>query len=349
MKEVAQHAGVAMSSVSRVLSGHPDVSPAMRERVMMAVEELGYHPDLLAQGLRGGQTMSIGFVVGDISNPLLSEIAMGAETTFREAGYSMLLTNSENQPQLDAEHIRLLERRRVDGMLLSLASEDHSATIAALRELQQPFVLLDRELRSAAGGPARAVLSDHAGGMAAAVEHLLELGHRQIGLILGQRLRYSRERRRGLERAFENREREATYTVLEGHLSPAHGRQAAARLLDADEPCTAIIAGGNQLLIGVLRELEERGLTPGREISLVTCDEVPLSELFRPAIAVVRRDTRELGRRAAELLLDAIQGGDPSTVVLPTEFVPRPSSAAPGRRGRVAPRHLSTSAARRSR
>ena len=123
MREVARLAGVAMSSVSRVLSGHPDVSPAMRERVMEAVDELGYEPDLLAQSLRRATTRSVGFVVGDISNPLLAEIALGAETTLRDAGYSMLLTNSENDPALDAGHARLLLQRRVDGLLLSLAAE----------------------------------------------------------------------------------------------------------------------------------------------------------------------------------------------------------------------------------
>jgi LacI family transcriptional regulator, galactose operon repressor len=125
MRQVAEMAGVAMSSVSRVLSGHPDVSPAMRERVMEAVERLGYEPDLLAQSLRRKATRSVGFVVGDISNPLLAEITLGAETTLREAGYSMLLTNSENDPALDASHVRLLMQRRVDGLMLSLASEDH--------------------------------------------------------------------------------------------------------------------------------------------------------------------------------------------------------------------------------
>src|SRR5215207_1686606 len=128
MREVADMGGVAMSSVSRVLSGHPDVSPAMRERVMEAVDTLGYQPDMLAQGLRRRSTRSVGFVVGDISNPLLAEIALGAETTLHEAGYSMLLTNSENDPALDAGHVRLLMQRRVDGLMLSLASEDHLET-----------------------------------------------------------------------------------------------------------------------------------------------------------------------------------------------------------------------------
>src|SRR5580698_9918271 len=101
MKEVAQRAGVAPSSISRVLSGHPNVSDVMRNRVTDAVAALGYEPDHLAQSLRRGATMTVGFVVGDISNPVLSENALGAETRLREAGYSMLLVNSMTDPQLD--------------------------------------------------------------------------------------------------------------------------------------------------------------------------------------------------------------------------------------------------------
>ena len=192
---------MAVSSVSRVLSGHPDVSPAMHARVMAVVDELGYEPDLLAQSLRLRATGTVGFVVGDISNPLLAEIALGAETTLGEAGYSMLLTNSENDPARDARHARLLLQRRVDGLLLSLAAERDSDTVRTLEGIDVPVVLIDRELPASVR--ASSVLSDHRAGMRAAVGHLLALGHRRIGMILGQPLRFSRERRRGLEEAFE--------------------------------------------------------------------------------------------------------------------------------------------------
>jgi LacI family transcriptional regulator len=328
MREVADMAGVAMSSVSRVLSGHPDVSPAMRRRVMDAVDRLGYQPDLLAQSLRRQATRSVGFVVGDISNPLLAEITLGAETTLREAGYSMLLTNSENDPGLDAGHVRLLMQRRVDGLMLSLASEDHHETVATLEQLDAPIVLIDRELPRSVR--ASAVLSDHRTGMRAAVRHLLELGHRRIGLILGQPMRFSRERRLGLEEAYRERSLEPTYQTLEGQLGSAHGRSATSRLLDSAEPPTAIVAGGNQILIGTLEELLRRGLRVGGDISLVSCDAISITELFTPPIAVVRRDNRELGRRAAQLLLRHLEGEDVrQEVVLPTEFVPRASCAPP--------------------
>ena len=183
MRAVADRAQVAMSSVSRVLSEHPDVSPAMRERVLAAVSELGYRPDLLAQGLRRGATHSVGFVVGDISNPLLAEIVKGAEGRLREEGYSVLLSNSEGNPKLDAEYVRVFSQRRVDGLILSLASETEPATLDALSEIEGPCVLLDREIAELQG--VSAVVADHRAGMRAAIGHLLDLGHRDIGLISG--------------------------------------------------------------------------------------------------------------------------------------------------------------------
>jgi len=143
LREVADRAGVAMSSVSRVLSDHPDVSASMRQRVMSAVEDLGYEPDLLAQSLRRRETRSVGFVVGDISNQLFGEIVMGAETALREAGYSMLLTNSLGDPRLEAAHIALLTQRRVDGLVISAIDEAHPALLGKLRELEIPVVVLD--------------------------------------------------------------------------------------------------------------------------------------------------------------------------------------------------------------
>jgi LacI family transcriptional regulator len=329
MREVADRAGVAMSSVSRVLSGHPDVSPSMRDRVMAVVAEIGYQPDLLAQSLRRRATLSVGFVVGDIANPLLAQIVKGAERTLRDNGYSMLLTNSENRPERDAAHVRLFEQRRVDGLMLSLAAEDNPETIDLLQQFDTPTVLVDRELPPAVG--ASAVLSDHRSGMRAAVAHLLDLGHRRIGLILGQPMRPSRERRAGLEEAFADRGLPATYVVVEGLLAAEHGRNATRQLLDAAEPPTAIVAGGNQLLVGTLEELLGRGLRVGTDISLVSCDAIDVTELFTPPIAVVRRDNRDIGRQAASLLLERVGEDDPGprTIVLPTMFEPRPSCAPP--------------------
>ena len=128
MREVAAAAEVAISSVSRVLSGHPDVSPEMRDRVMDAVARLDYERDFLAQSLRRGQTLSIGFVLGDIANPVMADLMLGTEADLRQAGYTILLAlNPDGRPGVDAERIRLLLSRRVDGLIVSSASEDAKA------------------------------------------------------------------------------------------------------------------------------------------------------------------------------------------------------------------------------
>ena len=327
IREVAERAGVALSSVSRALSGHPDVSTVMRNRVLDAAAAVGYEPDLLAQSLRRGATMTIGFVVGDISNPLLSQIALGAETKLRSAGYSMLLTNSVNEPGLDAQHIRLLRRRRVDGLLLSLADEAEEDTLTALQQAKIPSVLIDRDLPGQAF--AGAVLSDHSAGVTTAVEHLLALGHRRIGLVNGNpRVRPARERDRALRRACR-RHPEVMAMVRSGSYSASHGEAATASLLAAQVRPTAIIAGGNQILTGVLRALSRAGLTAPSDISIVTCDDVPLSEFIDPPVATITRDPEEMGSVAAEMLLEQLRGRSARSVILPVQFRPTASCGPP--------------------
>lgn len=323
MREVADRAGVAMSSVSRVLSDHPDVSAAMRERVMSAVEDLGYQPDLLAQSLRRQETNTIGFAVGDISNQLFAEIVAAAETRLRDAGYSLLLTNSEGRPELDAAHIGLLAQRRVDGIILSVSDEQNDATIRALERLDIPVVVLDRNVRARRS---LNVFTDHRPGMRHAVNHLLDLGHRKIAMINGQPLRPVNERRAALEACYAERGLDPEYQLLEGNLSVDYGARATSQLLSQPDPPTAIIAGGNQLMLGALRVLHARGIRLGDEVSFVGCDDIPISELYDPPISVVRRDNGAIGRCAAELMLEALRAEDYlADMVLPTEFVARPS------------------------
>jgi LacI family transcriptional regulator len=327
MKQVADRANVAMSSVSRVLSGHPDVSQAMRDRVTAAVEELGYEPNMLAQMLRRGATMTVGFVVGDISNPLLAQIALGAEVALRASGYAMLLTNSVNDARLDATHIRLLQQRRVDGLLLSVADETNPDTVEALARTTTPSVLIDRELPT--DRPSSAVLSDHASGITDAVRHLVSLGHERIALVAGSpHVRPTRERINALEEAIEAHPG-VVGQVRSGAFTETHGRAATRELLTGRRAPTAIIAGGNQIFIGVLAELTARQLSAPTDISLVTCDDVPLARFFTPTLATITRDPYEMGAAAARLLLDRLAGGDAATVNLPATFVPGASCAAP--------------------
>jgi LacI family transcriptional regulator len=329
LREVADLAGVAPSSVSRVLSEHPDVSPSMRRRVLDAVDQLGYEPDFVAQSLRRGATLSVGMVIRDVTAPFMAEIFSGAEPVLRAAGYSMLLMNSGSDPGLDSTHIRFFQSRRVDGMILQLASDQSEETFETLGRTATPVVLIDRDAPDFVR--ASRVLTDHRVGMKAAVTDLLDLGHRRIALVSGAlEVRPSRERLAGLRDAMRAAGIEAEPIVAAGRLTEEHGERATNELLSLAEPPTAIVVGSNQLLVGALRAFRARDIVPGAPISLVGCDDSALSELSQPPISVVNRDSREIGRIAADLLLARmISDEEPRTVTVSTTYLHRPSSAPP--------------------
>jgi len=326
IREVAQKAEVSVSSVSRVITDHPDVSAAMRERVQAAIKALGYEPDILAQSLRRGSTRTIGFLVSDISNPLYSEIALGAERVLNEAGYAMLIANSQGAADRDAVQLRLLSQRRVDGFILSLSDETDPKTIAQLKTLDCPFVLLDREV---AGIQTAAVLSNHAEGIRAAALHLFHLGHRRIGFIGGNHTARPTRVRRDTLLQVAGEHRGVRVYVEDRSFTAAHGEAGASALLDRVSPPTALIAGGNQILVGVLRAIRRRDLDVPGDLSLVTCDRVALSEFLEPPLATLERDHHQMGRVAAGHLLSILGGKPPGTQVLPVTFDPKDSCGPP--------------------
>ena len=328
IKEVAARAGVALSSVSRVLNDHPDVSPGMRDRVLRAVAEVGYEPDLLASSLRRGETKTVGFIVADIVNPLFASILRGAERRLREAGYSVLLAHSEGDPRRDVESARLFRRRRVDGLLLSMTDETREDTFSELSQLDIPVVLLDREVEGELAFSA--VLADHRVGVRRATEHLLDLGHRNLFLITGQEAtRPSRERAAGFLEGLERREiRPVPDAVRFGNFSADFGSRAVEELLARPERPTALIAGGNLILTGIIATLRRHHLKIGRDIALVTCDDTPLAVFHEPPISVVARDTEDMGAIAAGLLLERFAGEPARVENVPTDFLVRESTFA---------------------
>ncbi len=329
IKQVAKRAGVGIGSVSRVFSGQPAVSEQMRVRVLKAAESLGYSPNMLAQALRRRTTLSVGFVVSDIANPLIASIVRGADAVLSSAGYSILLTNSGGDPARDAERIRLLQQRRVDGLILLPAVEDDTGLLEALSSVRVPLVVIDRTLPPRID--ARYVLSDHYVGVGDAARHLLELGHRSIGVIVGLDARPSRERIRAVKDAYRSRRVQSKMLVDSGPLSVAHGAATMRRWLDLSAPPTAVILGGNQLLGGALEVIRERDLRLGRDLSLVVCDDVPLGRLFEPQISTVMRDTGLMGQTAARFLLEAISNPEQKSpaAMLPTWYEPRASCGKP--------------------
>ena len=306
IREVAKLAGVATSTVSRVMNSHIDVSPRMRERVYAAVRDLGYRPDILAQGLRTKTTRAIGVIVSDIADPLLAAAVTGVERGLRAAGYAVYLANLERDVELDLESIRLLAQRRVDGLILGLSEERYPATAELLRAANVPLVLLDRDLP--AGVPASRVVFDHGSSMQRATRTLLELGHREIALIVGDVGRSAHERESALLRTVAAAGPECHCRVYSGALSAEFGEQATQQLLDSASAPTALIAGGRLLLHGALRVCRERELQLGVDLSLVGCDDDELAELHVPPIAVIVSDPVAIGVASAELLLEVLDG-----------------------------------------
>ncbi|MFN8623116.1 MAG: LacI family DNA-binding transcriptional regulator [Chloroflexota bacterium] len=328
IRDVAAAAGVGISTVSRVLSGSADVRPELRERVLAAAAELGYQPDILAQSLRRGATRSMGFIADDLQNHVIAEIATGAEGVLRAHGYSLLVMNSELDPALDPENIRVLQARRVDALMMCPVEETHEETVRAMSGLDIPLCIIEGDQPDSVR--ASYVHSDHAAGVVEAVRHLVRQGHRRIALLTGPaRYRSARERRRGLDRAAAEAP-EVTFIHRNVELNEEDGHRTFGVLLAERHRPTAVVVGGNRLLVGVLRAIESAGMEPGRDLAIVTSDALPLAAMFRPPLASIQRDGARIGRTAAEVLLARLAdpAAAPGSVTLPVTYVPRASAAA---------------------
>lgn len=338
IRDVAQQAGVSISSVSRALSQHPHVSATLRLRVENAARALGYEPDFLAHSLRRGDTLSVGFLVGAISNPIMADIFTSASNYLAQHGYAMLLACSQNQPEADLAYLNLFARRQVSGLILSTAVRDLDSSLdrsldpsldrvdALLHEIKVPTVMLDR--RQPENEQVSAVQSDHQTGAKMAVAHLIQQGHRHIALIGGPTHFYPAQARlAGFHAAFAEAalQREPALVRSVG-MSQWVGYQETHRLFALSHPPTALIAGGNLILTGVLQALQELGIGIGRDLALIGCDDTALTRLHTPSITVVARDLGLLGETAARLLLNVMRQKPAEAVILPTQLLIRESS-----------------------
>jgi LacI family transcriptional regulator len=338
IREVATRAGVSVATVSRVLNGYPFVSDDARRRVVDAVEEFGYRPDVAARSMRTGTTRAVGLVVSDFSNPLFSTIAKGADTVLGPHGYSLVLANSMSDRVRESEAMAALRQRRVDGLIVAVADE-RARGLADRLDAFTASVLIDREVPAS---NADAVCSEHASGIAEALAYLARLGHRRVALVAGSKRQLGSRAR--IESFLAERPRlgldEDDSLLVTGELSPETGYLAATRLLALEDPPTALVAGNNQLVVGAISALRDLGLRIPDDVSLVGCDDTDLTRLHDPPIDVVSRDLLALGRTAAELLLARLldPAAPPRRVTLPSTFVPRASSASLSRLEEVAGR-----------
>ena len=322
IRDVARLSGVSVGTVSRSINAPGSVRPDTFAKVEAAIRTLGFQPDSRAQDMRRGRTMTIGFVVDDIANPLHAVTFKAADAEMRERGFSLYLVNTNGRARAEADAIDMLQRGRADGVIMTINSEKDAQTVKRIEGLRIPSVLLDRDLPFETD----AVVSDHATGMRQAADYLIELGHKRIALITGgAEIRPGRERIRGFKEAFERRGLAVPEDLIRSQsLSVDFGfREASALLRSAKRP-TAIIAAGNRILVGVLRAVQQSGVSIPNELSLIGCDQTDLARLYPGPITLIERDIEEIGRTAAQLLLERL-GGDgerpPQRISFPTRLI----------------------------
>jgi LacI family transcriptional regulator len=328
---VAERAGVGLATASRALNDG-SISEALRQRVMAAAKDLGYHPHRLALGLRTGATKTVGFLVSDVANPVLGLTAQGAVSYLDAAGYTMMLAVSDGYVERERALIRMMYERRADGLILSCSDETDPRLAAVVSQLDIPVVLLDRELPVPY---VHRLLVNHRQGVIQAVEHLVKLGHRRIAYIGGPSVvRPSRERYDAYKAAATLHGIWDERLVTLGPLTAESGRESAIDLLAGSPQPTALIVADNRRAVGVLRALHDRGLDIPRDLSLVALSgDVDALALHNPAITIVDRPLEEMGREAAKLLLASLAPEDaldrPVTRTFDGQFLVRGSTAPP--------------------
>ena len=330
IKDVARIAGVSIGSVSRVLNSNDKVTADVRGRVLAAVAELDFSPDPAAQTMRNRTTRTIGCIIRDINIPVLATFVRAAHDVLYEAGYALMLSNSEGNPARERQLVSVLVARKADALIIAHHSENDAGLEQMLQASGVPIVLFDRE----APLWADAVVVDHRNGIFQAVDHLLGLGHRRIALLTGSEILYpSRSRLAGYREAFDGRGVAIDPVMIKtGSFSREFGFEQTSILLSGGDMPTAIIAGGIGMLPGVLTAIAVQRLTIPGDISVVAALDSDLTEFFSPPIGVERWDYAEVGRIAARLALARLQDGPlcpPRRLAIPAEFRQRKSTAPP--------------------
>jgi LacI family transcriptional regulator len=314
-----------VKTVSRVINGEPNVSPATTAKVLAAARTLDYEPDLHAGNLRrsDGRSRTLGLLVGSVDNPFAGAVHRAVEDVALGRGVAVFASSLDDDPAREQAAVSAFLRRRVDGLILTTVSESQAYLAPELRR-GTPVVFVDRE---PAGVTSDAVVSDNRDGAALATSHLLERGHRRLAY-LGDRstIRTAQERRRGfLEELGSAGVATREIPVVEDLHDEAAAQRAAVDLFTRPDPPTAIFSSQNLVTIGVIRALRELGRH--RDTALVGFDDVPLADLLEPGVTVVAQNPQEIGRIAAERVFARLDGDDSAAVrtVVPTRLIARGS------------------------
>ena len=307
MRDVARLAGVSVATVSAVINGSAVVSEGRTQRVREAMEALDYYPDQVARSLKVGRTDVIGMVVPDITNIFFPVVIRGAEDAARAHGYSVILCDSEEDPEEERRHLNTLFSRRVDGVLI--VCSDPSAAYDRLMRRRFPIVFVDRIPR---GLTHNGISTDNVEAGARATNHLIELGHERIAFITGQLgLSPHFGRLEGFRKAMQARGLPIREEYLRmGDLQIETGRSLTMELLRLNPRPTAIISSNNRMLLGLMSALAEAGVPCPAGMSVVGFDDSAWTEHFSPGLTVIAQPAYEIGKAAFGMLLSRMQAGD---------------------------------------
>jgi LacI family transcriptional regulator len=331
VKDVAARAGVSVGTVSNVLNRPDRVSPDTRHRVSTAIAELGFVRNESARHLRAGSSRTVGLVVLDVANPFFTDVARGVEDTTSAAGLAVILCNTDEKPAKEDAYLDLLEEQRVRGILITPA-EAVNDRLLELRRRGTPVVLLDRK---GTGRDHCSVSVDDRKGGDLAVTHLLESGHRRIAYVGGPlTITQVADRLRGARSAVKRAGLDPDALMVEtavGHNAHA-GRLAVQRLLmlPKRKAPTAIFCANDLLALGALQELAQQGVGVPADVAIVGYDDIDFAAAAMVPLSSVRQPRHQLGRTAAELLIDEAdnpEGHRHRHVVFEPELIVRESSA----------------------
>jgi LacI family transcriptional regulator len=324
IRDVAKQAGVAPVTVSRVINNSGVVSQKTRQSVQTAIDELGYIPNMLGPSLRSQQTMTLAFVVTDITNPFWTTVTRGVVDVAQTSGYSTILCNTDESEEKQEQYIQMLLRRRIDGILLVPASTSPDP-IKLIQNQGIPVIVLDRQVSDVDVDTVRA---DSEEGAYQLTLHLLSQGHKQIVMLAGPRsVSTALDRVNGFRRAFNDSGLELDESqVIWGSFTQESGYQLAVKALDMSPKPSAFFAGNNFIAVGAQRALREMNYRIPEDMVMVAVDEIPPEFTIEPMLTVAKQPAREMGKEAARLLIERIKGeGSPSCkqILLPTELIIR--------------------------
>jgi LacI family transcriptional regulator len=327
--DVASEAGVSYTTVSRVINNDVHVKPDTRERVQQVMKRLGYVVNRQARSLAGGRSRVIGVLAPDLGTSYIGEIMRGIDEELDLAHYDLMLYTTHRREAKESSYVATLTQGMADGLLIVLP-RNPANFMQTLRQFSFPYVLIDHQ---GTNEKDHAVGATNWQGAYNATEYLIKLGHRRIGFITGwMDLGCARDRLAGYQAALRTNHLPVNpELVYEGDFHQPKGYAGGDALLSLDNPPTAIFASNDVMAMGVMDAAHSHGLRIPDDISILGFDDIPQAQNVRPALTTVRQPMENMGRVAAQMLLDLLcdPQKDVSRVELPTELIVRDSCQAP--------------------